>query len=44
MSYSELHWEGGPPRDLDDESDVYVEDPDVELGVVLEVDPDRWGR
>lgn len=42
MSYIELHWEGGPPRDLDDESDGYVEDD--EFGVVVMVDPDRWGR
>lgn len=44
MSYSELHWEGGSPVDLDDDSDVYLEDPDGVVGRVLVVDPDRWGR
>lgn len=43
MSYAEMHWEGGLPVDLDeDSSDVYLEDPDG--GVVVEVNPDRWGR
>lgn len=44
MTYAEFHFEGGSRLDVDDESDVYLEDPETAVGDVVVVDPDRWGR